>query len=298
MIKRTVEISGYDTHLHMRRDQLIVERDDQIIGQVPMEDVGLLVIDSPTATYSHTSLVKLLGYGAGVVLCDEDHMPAAFLTALDGHHLQAERLRTQVEASKPACKRLWQQIVQAKIKNQAAICESPEGKRRLLVLQGEVGSGDPKNVEAQAARIHWSEWLGPSSSFRRKRDGDPPNALLNYGYMAIRASVARAIVGSGLHPSVGLKHSNRYNAFALADDLLEPLRPLVDLTVRDLHRGGKAEIDKDTKAALLGVLTHTCGYADQTGPLLVALEMMAASLVRCLSGEEKALRIPEIFPTK
>jgi CRISPR-associated protein Cas1 len=298
MIKRTVEISGYKTHFHMARDQLVVEREGEIVGQVPIEDIGLLVVDNPTASYSHACVIRLLECGAAVMLCGADHLPASILTPLEGNHLQAERLRIQIEASLPTCKRLWQQIVRRKIHHQAEAAESPETVLKLRRLEEEVRSGDPSNVEAQAARVYWANWLGPGSDFRRERKGKPPNSLLNYGYMVLRAAVARAVVGSGLHPGFGLQHHSRYNAFSLADDLVEPFRPLVDVTVRDLWRGGAKEVTKEVKQALYTLLTHTCQTSGQTGPLMVALELMTASLVRCLAGEEKDLVLPWVFPER
>jgi CRISPR-associated protein Cas1 len=296
MIKRTIEISGYKTYFHMARDQLVVEREGAVVGEVPIEDIGLLVVDNPTASYSHACVLKLLEAGAAVMFCGEDHMPAALMTPLEGNHLQSERLCVQIEASQPTKKRLWQQIVRRKIRHQAEMAESPEAAKRLLQLSEEVKSGDPSNIEAQAARVHWASWLGGPSEFRRSRKGKPPNNILNYGYMVLRAAVARAVVGSGLHPSLGLQHHNRYNAFSLADDLLEPYRPLVDAAARNLWRQGVKEVTKEAKQELYSLLTHTCQTTGQTGPVMVALELMTASLVRCLAGEEKDLVLPWVFP--
>ncbi len=296
MIKRTIEISGYKTYFHMNHGQLVVEREGAKVGQVPIEDIGLLVVDNPTASYSHLCMVRLLENGAAVILCGEDHLPAGLLTPIEGNSLQAERLRIQIEAPLPTRKRLWQQVVQSKIRHQAETAETPGTKTRLLQLMDQVKSGDPQNVEAQAARVHWATWLGPDSGFRRGREGPPPNNLLNYGYMVLRAAVARAIVGAGLHPSLGLQHHNRYNAYSLADDLLEPFRPLVDVTVRDLWRAGIQEINQEAKQRLLTLLTHTCETGGQIGPLLVAMEFLGASLLKCLAGQEKNLRVPFLFP--
>jgi len=157
-----------------------------------------------------------------------------------------------------------------------------------------VRSGDPENIEGQAARIYWRVLLGEDRTFRRQRDGEPPNNLLNYGYMVLRAAVARAIVGAGFHPSIGLKHHNRYDAFCLADDLLEPLRPLVDRTARELFLSGKTEINKETKTALLSLLIHPVEIRGAKGPLLVELERMMASLERCFAGKAKRLDLPEL----
>jgi CRISPR-associated protein Cas1 len=296
MISRTIEVSGHDVSLSLRDAQVTITREGQEIGRVPAEDVGVLIVDTPSAQYTHRALLALLERGAVIVACDAKHMPAAVIAPLEGHHLQSERLRAQVEASLPTRKRLWQKIVQAKIRHQAALHAGEETRQRLRNLAAKVKSGDPSNVEAQAARLHWSRWLPPEANFRRARGGDPPNNLLNYGYMALRAAVARSLVGAGLHPSLALRHQNRYNAFGLADDLMEPLRPLVDAKARELFLGGQAEIDRDTKAALLALLTATVRSGTETGPLLIGLERMAVSLARNLAGEEQQLLIPALPP--
>jgi CRISPR-associated protein Cas1 len=166
-------------------------------------------------------------------------------------------------------------------------------RRRLVVLTGEVKSGDPTNIEAQASRIYWSAWLDGETAFRRDVDAeDSINAMLNYGYAVVRAAVARALVCAELHPALGLHHCNRSNAFSLADDLLEPLRPMVDRTVRELQRTGRQELDRPAKVALLGLLTTTVRVGDQTGPLMVGLHRTVASLVRCFEGTDDRLLLP------
>lgn len=295
MIKRTIEVSTEGMSLSLKHGQMEVRREGIGVSQVPVEDIGILIVDTPQAYYTHGVVIKLMECGGVLVLCDEGHHPAAIVTPLEGHHTQAERLRAQVESSLPTQKRLWQQIVAAKIRNQAAILEDFEVMGRLNRLADEVRTGDPENHEAQAARIYWSEWLGNGEKFRRDRNGDPPNNLLNYGYMSLRACTARAIAAVGLHPSLGLKHCNKYNAFCLADDLMEPFRPLVDRLVRQLWREGKKEITRETKSAILPVLTHTASLDGQEGPLLVALERFAFSVYKCLAGKERNLSIPQIL---
>lgn len=294
MIKRTIEVSGPGTRLSVRWGQVCVAREGQKIGQFPAEDVGILIVDSPTTQYTHSTLLELVRHGAVVLLCGTDHLPAAIVTASAGNSLQTERLAAQVNAPLPLKKRLWKQIVVAKIRNQAANLESEEEvARRLLELAAKVRSGDPENVEAQAARLYWPVWL-PDRVFRRKREGEAPNNLLNYGYAILRAAVARAIAGAGLHPSISLHHHSRYDAFCLADDLMEPLRPLVDQCARELFLSGMDEINKDTKRELLALLLEPVEVKGNQGPLFVELEKMTASLVRCLMGQAKELAIPRL----
>ncbi len=295
MIKRTIEVSGDQLALSLAHEQIVIRRDGEIVGQVPIEETGLLIIDTPTAHYTHAVLVRLFAEGGAAVFCGPDHLPAALALPSAGHHVQSERFRVQIEAPEPRRKRLWQQIVREKIRRQAAACEDPAAKKRIEHLATQVRSGDTANAEAQAARAYWSVYL-PGTDFHRKRDGPWPNPLLNYGYMAMRAAVARSVVAAGFHPSLGLQHQNRYNAFCLADDLVEPLRPLVDLEVRRLVRAGQSEIDKPAKQALLSLLTRTCRSNAGEGPLLAALERYAASLHHALAGKDDSLDFPEPLP--
>lgn len=292
MIKRTIEISGPESALLVRSAQLVIRREGKDIGQIPIEDVGVLIVDTPSASYTHSALLRLVECGAVVVLCGENHLPVTLLTALQGNRLLPERMRLQIGMSEPLRKRIWQEIVREKILNQAAVCEDESMRARILGCARAVRSGDPQNVEAQAARFYWAAWL-VDSVFRRGRDGEEPNSLLNYGYAVMRAAVARAICGAGLHPALGVGHASKTNAFALADDLMEPLRPLVDRRVRCLWRERQTEVSRETKAALLELLTQTCEMDGQTGPLLVAIERLAVSFVGRLSGEEKGLRFPK-----
>jgi CRISPR-associated protein Cas1 len=306
MIKRTIEISSGSTYLSVKNEQLVIRRDREIVGTVPCEDVGILIVDHPGVTYTHGVLTTLARVGAVLIACGSDHHPQSYVLPVHANTLHTERLRLQVESTRPCSKRIWKQIVKAKIRAQADLLGPDNEKyRRLRNLESEVRSGDPSNVEAQAAKVYWRALFpepsplgkgGPQGgSFHRDRNGSPPNNLLNYGYMAIRAAVARAICVAGLHPSIGLHHSNRYNAFCLADDLVEPFRPLIDARVRTMWNEGHAEINRETKTNLLGVLTQTVTTAGESGPLMVGMTKMMASLVDVLAGKRKRLDIPSPF---
>jgi len=311
MIKRTVEISSGPTYLSIKNEQLVVSREREVVGTIPCEDVGLVIVDHPAVTYTHGVFTTLMEHGAILIACGPDHHPVGYVWPVQANTLHTERLRLQVECSRPTGKRIWQQIVRANIVAQARnLADDEAARKKLTNLAEEVRSGDPSNVEAHAAKIYWKALFGgaPSTSgaaegtsaraeargsqFHRDPEGVPPNNLLNYGYMAVRAAVARAICGAGLHPSIGFHHRNRYNAFCLADDLVEPLRPFVDARVRALWKQGKPDVDRDGKTALLGVLTETVTLGGESGPLLVALSKMMASLVRVMEGGEKRLEIP------
>ncbi|MFI4859346.1 MAG: type II CRISPR-associated endonuclease Cas1 [Phycisphaerales bacterium JB063] len=310
MIKRTIEISRRPAHLSAKLGQLIVQPFDAPKDEatsIPAEDIGIVVVDHAQVIYSHGALQTLLDNGACVVICGRDHQPAGLLLPVSPHTQQVERLRIQIDASKPTNKRLWQQVVIAKVRAQASNLlrpteGRPEGaeisRRKLANLAGEVKSGDTSNVEAQAAKVYWAAWRqfgGPElHGWYRDKDGtDPLNAHLNYGYAILRAAVARALVAAGLHPALGLHHQNRANAFCLADDLMEPFRPLIDREAIALIREGREQLDQSNKARLLALLTAECVMDDQSGPLMVQLHRMTASLVRCLSGEDRQLAIPK-----
>lgn len=312
MIKRTIEISREPCYLTSRLDQLIVQpfeapKDDAT--SIPAEDIGVVVVDHAQVTYSHGALQTLLRHGACVVICGRDHQPAGLLLPISSHTQQVERLQTQIAASKPTIKRLWQQVVSAKVKAQSGhlkllVPDNPRSlitaRRKLDNLAGQVKSGDTTNIEAQAAKVYWAAWRACGGEamrgWRRAPDGtDPLNAHLNYGYAILRAAVARALVAAGLQPALGLHHRNRSNAFCLADDLMEPLRPLIEREAIALMREERLELDQPNKARLLSTLTADVVMGDQHGPLMVQLHRMTASLVRCLDGENKQLAIP--WPT-
>jgi CRISPR-associated protein Cas1 len=293
MIKRTIEISGKGNDLSIDLGSLVIRKDGEPLGRIPLEDIGLLILDAPTTTYTHSVITEVLAAGAVIIPCGRDHHPRGLFLPQESS-LQTQRLAAQVAAPLPLKKSLWKQIVQAKVRNQAGALPEEAPERGLLrTLVAHVRSGDPTNVEAHAARVYWPAMFG--KDFRRLPDGPPPNALLNYGYMVLRSCVARAVCGAGLHPSLGLHHHNRSNAFCLADDLLEPLRPLVDVRVRTLAQGGIIEINRESKMHLLSVLTETVRTGGEKGPLMVALERVTSSLVRCYAREQKNLDLPDLW---
>jgi CRISPR-associated protein Cas1 len=294
MIKRTVEVSGDGNHLSVCMGSLVVRRGEEEVGRVPLEDIGVLILDSQTLTYTHAVLAEVLGAGAVIIPCGRNHLPAGVFLP-QTNVLQTQRIARQAAAPLPLRKSLWKQIVQAKLAGQADVLGMDHpAARAIRNMIPQVRSGDPTNIEAQAARIYWSAFL-PEGAFRRDREGPSPNNLLNYGYMVLRAAVARAICGAGLHPSLGLHHHNRSDAFCLADDLVEPLRPLVDRKVLDLWSAGKTRIDRETKTELLSLLTAEVAVADLKGPLMVALERTTASLVRCYEGQDRKLALPVLW---
>lgn len=298
MIKRTIEISEQPLHLAVQHEQLLLKQSGlyaETVASIPCEDIGLVVVDNPGSTYTHAALARLLDAGAALVVCDAKHLPAGVLLPFANHTEVIWRLEDQIALPKPRRKRLWQQIVAAKIRNQAAnLDHEPDAQRRLLAMASAVKSGDPANIESQAARLYWLAWLDEAAGFQRRADGgDAINVLLNYGYAIMRAAVARALVGAGLLPALGLHHSNRSNAFCLADDFMEPLRPLVDAVVRRLARGGVQHLDREAKTELLGLLAAEVRLGQRTGPLMVQLHRSTASLARCIHRQQDQLDIIE-----
>lgn len=297
MLKRTVVFSS-PVHLCIRHGQVFcrTKADDAEPRVIPTEDLGVVVLENQAITLTAWVLQRLVENGTAVVVCGESHHPIAILQPLEGNSLHCEILRLQVEAGAPLRDRLWQQIVQAKIRNQALVLERQRGASmpRLRTLARSVRSGDPDNREAVAAKVYWQE-LFSGTGFKRDREGGGQNRLLNYGYSVLRAAMARAVVGSGLHPALGVHHCNRYNAFALADDLMEPYRPFVDREVAALGAGNVADnLTREEKERLLGILTLDVRFGDVLRPLLNALSHSSASLVRCLQGEDRILALPEV----
>ena len=298
MIRHTIEISQQPAHLAAKRKQLLLKRRGDTTRFFPFEDLGLVIVDHPATTYSHVALRSLVDANAALVVCGQNHLPAGLLLPLGEHSEIVWRVQDQIAASKPLKKRLWKQIVQAKIRAQAGnLPDDSAGQRKMLELARSVKSGDTSNHEAQAARIYWSEWLEDTTydttdPFRRARTGPAPNSLLNYGYAILRAATARAVVSAGLLPMLGIQHSNRSNSFCLADDLMEPLRPAVDRVVRQLVDQGELELTPETKRPLLELLTCEVETGGRYGPMMVALHSLAVSLVRCFRSESKTLDIP------
>lgn len=292
MIKRTIDISAGPTFLAIENDQLVLSRNREEIGRAPCEDIGVLLVDHVATTYTHSVFLRLIERGAVVIFCGANHLPAGMLLPMENNDLTARRVRLQASAPLPMRKRLWKQVVRHKVRFQAAnLAEDDPVRTRLLAMAEEVKSGDRSNIEGQAARFYWPALMG--TEFRRDPDGLPPNNLLNYGYMVMRAAVARALVAAGLHPAFSLQHTHRNNAFALADDLVEVLRPMVDRVVLDIMRAGGGFIDRDSKEKLLRLLTEEVAVAEERGPLMVQLHRVATSLLRCYEGAKKRLDLPE-----
>jgi len=292
MIKRTVEISRQPAHLSLRLDQLVLSHDGEVAGQIPCEDIGLLLVDHPRTTYTHAALTRLAECGATVILCGSNHLPNSLLLPLSDHSRIVWRINDQLSVKRPLKKQLWRQIVCEKIRGQAEnLPQRSVPRRRLQQLARDVRSGDPANAEAQAARVYWQHWLA-EEEFRRDPDLPGLNGFLNYGYAVMRAAVGRALVAAGLLPAVGLHHCNRSNAFCLADDLMEPLRPMVDDRVRDLREQGHDQLTQEAKAEILQLLADRVRTGRETGPLMVHVHRMVASLAKCYGGEAKRLEIP------
>ena len=292
MLKRTLVFSS-PMHLSLRNAQLVVSTQEAPNEQrtVPIEDIGLVMIENQMVTVTMPLLNALVDSGVAVILCDAKGMPHAMLQNMDGNNLQGECLRNQISLGEVARKQLWKQIVEAKIKNQSALLQKIHGKGDVLKpYYTNVKSGDSDNREGIAARIYFSELFG--EDFIRDRNQPGINALLNYGYSVLRAATARALISSGLTPSLGIFHHNRSNAFPLADDLMEAFRPFVDETVYNLCEQGILEVNKDAKFELISVLSSDTYYPKVTRPLQIGLSITMASLAKCFNGEAKLLSLP------
>lgn len=299
MIKRTLEISSGATRLSVANGQLVIRRDDMPDARVPCEDIGVLIIDHPATSYTQAVMTELTHHGAVIVICGSNHHPTAIVMPVEGNSIQTERQRQQIAAPLPIAKRAWQNLVSAKIKQQAAVLAWATGEDAgLASMADRVRSGDPDNLEAQAAQRYWPRLMG--ADFRRLREGGGPNAMLNYGYAIIRASMARAICAAGLLPSLGVNHRNKYNAFCLADDLMEPYRPYVDWRVKEWMMSGQPmdDIGRPQKQALLGLLNETLLIGERKSPMLLAMHATAASLVNSFSDGKAKLALPQGMPLK
>ena len=289
-MKRTIEISTRGTRLFLDAGRLVVHRDEEDLARIPLEDLGVVVLDSTGVSISSGALKALAEAGCAVLACDDTHHPNGLFLPLAANSLHGERIQLQADAGIPLRKNLWARIVQRKILNQALIC-SGAIERGLIGLSAKVRSGDPGNCEAQAARLYWAQIFRGVDTieqpFHRFREGPPPNGLLNYGYALIRALVARSLCAAGLHPALGLHHRNRYNAFALADDLMEPFRPVVDGVVLGLVRSGVASVHKESKQALLEILTAQVEVEGQSVSVELAAERAASGLAKALVAAVK-----------
>ena len=292
MIKRALFFST-PFCLSLRDNQMVIRTKEEPDMQrsVPIEDIGFVVLEHRQTSVSLPLLNALSESNVAVIFCNEARMPNAMLMNLDSNKTQGESYRAQIEASEPLKKGLWKQVVEAKIRNQAALLHKlGKDGDKLKPLYMNVKSGDADNREAIAAKIYWTELFG--GDFVRLRDGVEPNNLLNYGYTILRAAVARSLMGSGLFPAFGIFHRNRYNSFPLADDIMEPYRPYVDETVYDIYRQGITELTPETKGRLLRLLFADTRFDRVTRPLDVGLTFTSASLAKCFAGKQKKLSFP------
>ncbi len=295
MTNRILDFSMEPARLSSRDEQLVIELSGRSPQRIPFGDIAVLIASHPHVRYSQAVLAALLDSGGLFVACDSRNMPRGMLLPLDSHSVQAERFRLQAAASLPIRKRLWQQIARAKIRAQGRLLEKLHGDDfGLRAMAARVRSGDSGNLEAQAAQRYWRR-LFADASFRRNIDADDQNRCLNYGYAVLRAMVARAIASAGLHPTFGLHHANRYNAFALADDLMEPFRPIVDERVTRLTRENNVNqpLGTEQKAALIGALLERFRSSGESRSLFDWLGRAASSLVTAYEGGSKQLFLPE-----
>lgn len=303
MIKRTL-FFGNPAYLRFKDEQLVVslpeasmlpEKDRTIT--IPIEDIGFVVIENQQITLTHQLISALLENNVALITCDSRHMPAGLLLPLEGNTTQSERFKSQIDASEPLRKQLWQQTIRQKILNQAAVLRQ-EGRKtdNMKYWAEQVKSGDTENHEGRAAAYYWSELFDSSLDFRRDPDGFAPNNLLNYGYAILRAIVARSLVASGMLPTFGIHHHNRYNAYCLADDMMEPYRPYVDHLVLEIMDDNEIpdELTKVHKAKLLQIPVLDVTINDRRSPLMLATQQTAASLAKCFAGELRKIEFPEM----
>lgn len=310
MIKRTLFFTN-PAYLSVSNDQLVVkmisekspkegdtQKNEAQQKTIPIEDIGFVVIDNPRIIITSGVFSALLENNAAVITCNYKHMPTGMMLSLDGNSIQNERFREQLDASIPLRKQLWQQTVSMKIKNQAKVLldYTDEETECMNVWSRNVRSGDPENLEARAAAYYWKYLFNEISGFNRDREGVYPNNLLNYGYAILRSVIARALVGSGLLPTIGIHHHNRYNSYCLADDIMEPYRPFVDELVIQIMEEfpGETELTKNIKARLLTIPTLDVTIKGKRSPLMIAASMTTASLAKCYEGAIRQIEYPEL----
>ena len=307
MIKRTLYF-GNPAYLHLENKQLVVklpevEKNNDLslifkkesTAKIPIEDIGIVVLDDKQVTITQGLLGALLDNNVAVIACSETHMPSGLFFPLAVNTIQNERFRAQINATEPLKKQMWQQTVIAKIKNQAAVMALHNKDNAWLIKwASQVRSGDSDNYEAQAAAEYWQNIFPKNMNFRRKRDGEPPNQLLNYGYAILRAVVARGLCASGLLPTLGIHHENKYNAYCLADDIMEPYRPYVDKIVCEIVYNGEdyKDLTKQIKQRLLGIPAMDIIIDGESSPLMVGMQRTTASLAKCFEGEAKKIIYP------
>lgn len=309
MIKKTLYF-GNPAYLSLQNNQLVIKLPEvernaslpdsfkkQTVVTKPIEDIGLVVLDNNQITITSGVLEALLENNCSIITCDSKSMPVGLMLPLYGNTVQNERFREQLSASLPLKKQLWQQTIKAKIENQSAVLINCLGEesRCMKVWADDVKSGDSENLEARAAAYYWKTLFADIDGFTRDREGISPNNLLNYGYAVLRAIIARALVSSGLLPTLGIHHHNRYNAYCLADDIMEPYRPYVDELVFGLIQqyGKNLELTRDIKAKLLTIPTLDVIISGKRSPLMIAASQTTASLYKCFSGELRRIVYPE-----
>lgn len=307
MIKRTLYF-GNPVYLSLSNGQLVIQLSDKgdlplnsgsdNIKTIPIEDIGVAVIDNKRITITSALIASLMDNNVALITCDEKSMPSGLLLPLEGNQIQSERFREQMDASLPLKKQLWQQTVESKIENQAALLKYSTGEdaQNMLVWAGSVKSGDSDNLEGRAAAYYWKNIFPQLPFFNRGRFEESPNNLLNYGYAILRAVVARSLVATGLLPTLGIHHHNRYNAFCLADDIMEPYRPYVDKIVVDVLKEGNTspQLTRDIKAKLLTIPAIDVFINNHRSPLMLAVSQTTSSLSKCFSGESRKLVYPEL----
>ena len=309
MIKKTLYF-GNPAYLSLSKAQLVIQIPDVQANNtltpefkkmnertIPIEDIGMVVLDNKRITITSGAIECLLENNSALITCDSKSMPTGLMLPLEGNTLQSERFRHQIDASLPLKKQLWQQTVKQKTMNQENVLSmyGQTNTQCMKVWCHEVKSGDTDNVEAKAAAYYWKNIFPDVPDFTRGRELAPPNNLLNYGYAILRAVIARSLVGSGLIPTLGIHHHNRYNVYCLADDIMEPYRPFVDeLVIQIMHSvDDYSELTRDIKAMLLNIPVLDVLIEGKRYPLMVAAGFTTASLAKCFSGESKQIKYPE-----
>jgi CRISPR-associated protein Cas1 len=303
MIKRTLYF-GNPAYLRCNNEQLEIEIPGSEMlplkdrtKTIPVEDIGVVVVDHPQITLTHHLIHKLLENNVALITCNDKHMPTGLLLNLNGSTIQQERFEAQIEASLPLKKQMWAQTIEAKIRNQAAVLKKQGIKNDNMLHWAEsIKSGDSENHESRAAAYYWQNLFGDDLFFLRDPDGPAPNNMLNYGYAVLRAIIARSLVASGLLPTIGIHHHNRYNAYCLADDIMEPYRPYVDLLVLKIFDKNKIvqELTKELKAELLSLPGIDIKINDQCSPLMIGAQQTTASVAKCFMGETRKIVYPEL----
>ena len=293
MIKRVLCFEN-PAQLSLKLEQLVVRRDEEV-RTLPIEDIGVVVLDHKQITITHALIGALLANNVAIVTSDDKHLPVGLMLPLDGHNLQSERFREQIEASEPLKKQMWQQTVVAKVLGQAHILSLQNIEHEnMLMWAKSVRSGDTENIEARAAAFYWRNMFD-SEFFIRDSQGLPPNNLLNYGYSIVRAMTARALVGAGLLPTLGIHHHSRYDAYCLADDIMEPYRPFVDKIVLEMCQQGEVtdDITSEQKRQLLGISTTDVSINGHRRPMMLAIQSTAQSVQKCFAGEARKIVYPD-----